>query len=111
MKKIFVIAGNYNQFVDWCRDIAVSPHSPLVKYIAEGEGQIALSGTRNPEVISIGTYRQRKDFQELEILVRSRTYPEIKIVYVDKPVESKPVKPMEFLGELTRKIAWRTAPV
>lgn len=107
MKKIYVIAGNYREFADWCQANWVSPHSPLVQHVSEGQGMQALRGTLNPEVICIGTYRQRKDFFELENIVRERTRPAVQIVYVDKPEEPK--KPVEFVQEFARKVAWRIA--
>jgi hypothetical protein len=108
MKKIYVIAGTFDQFVDWCRENMVSKNSPLVCYIPEGQGREILSGTMNPEIVCQGTFRQRRDFFELEALVRDCTKPQTEIVYVEVPEKPKPVK---FVEEFTRKIAWRVRTV
>lgn len=105
MKKIYVIAGNYREFESWCQEKLVSRHSPLVHYVSEGQGPQAFYGTVSPEVVCVGTYRKRKDFFELENIVRERTRPVVQIVYVDKPEEPK--KPVEYVQEFARKIAWQ----
>jgi len=104
MKPIFVIAGNHREFHFWCNENRVSSSSPLVKYIPEGEGNRVLFGIKNPEIVCFGTYNQRKDFRELENLVREKTRVEVqvKIVYVEPPK-----KKVEFVGECFRKVSWR----
>jgi hypothetical protein len=79
MKKTYIIAGNYNEFRTWCLYHKVSTGSPLVEYIPEGQGEKILRGLRNPEVEVIGTYRDRKDFSELENVVRIVCRPEVTI--------------------------------
>ena len=104
MKPIFVITGNFREFNAWCLEKRVSASSPLVKFIPEGEGCKILSGIKNPEITVFGSYNQRKDFLELENLIREKTHVEVhvKIVYVEPPK-----KPIEFVGECFRKVSWR----
>lgn len=115
MRKIYVIAGNYREFSNWCLENKVSTSSPLVEYVStEGAGLRTIS-RNNPEIICIGTYRQRRDFEELEHVIRERTRPVVQIVekpvyvYVEKPAEPK--KPVEYVQEFARKIAWRVVTI
>ena len=106
MKKFYVIAGNYDQFVDWCSKNRVSSSSPLVSYVS---GPECLLGLQNPEVIVTGTYRERKDFQELDSVVRDVCRPaQPQLVYVEVPVKPKPVeKPMVFFQMAGRLVNWQ----
>jgi len=64
-----VVAGNYRQFVDWCKAQGFSPHSREVRYIDQ---PWKARGYHNAEVIKVGTYYQRKDiFELLEALDRT----------------------------------------
>ena len=105
MKPIFVIAGNSREFSNWCLENRVSASSPLVRFIGDGEGPKILSGIKNPEIVCFGTYNRRRDFRELENLVREKTRVEVqmKIVYVEPPK-----KTLEFVGEGFRKVQWRS---
>ena len=104
MNPVFVIAGNSREFNNWCLEKRVSASSPLVKFIPEGMGLQILSGIKNPKIVAFGTYSQRKDFFELNNLIREKTRPEVhmKIVYVDPPKKIE-----EFTGKYIRKVSWR----
>jgi len=89
----YVIAGNYNQFAEWCREKRVSTSSPLVVYVGENDGR-KLHGLRYPEIVCIGTFRDRRDIEEMEMLVQRATRPEPEIIYVPTPVQAPAVKDM-----------------
>jgi hypothetical protein len=57
-----VVAGNWRQFSDWCREAGVSPHSRSVVYATA----TSLRGRRNVDVIRTGTWEERPDLQEIE---------------------------------------------
>jgi hypothetical protein len=61
-QKTAVIAGNYRQFTDWCREHEVSPHSPQVIYATSQ----SLRGRRNVKVERTGTWYERDDLREIE---------------------------------------------
>jgi hypothetical protein len=103
MKKTYVIAGNNHEFEAWCIEKRVAPSSPLVQYIPEFDGPKILSGIKNPEIICFGAYNRRRDFRELERLVREKSRPEVRIVYVQAP---KLEKKLEVVSEY-RKVFWR----
>ena len=73
MNRTFVIANGFSQFRSWCRENKVSPDSPLVCYIADGEAD-KLRGIRNPTVVYYGTYYERKDFFDIKEFVQLRTH-------------------------------------
>ena len=72
MNITYVVAGNYGEFVSWCRDMEVSPMSPLVKYIGENDHD-KLQGIENPRVVYYGSWWDRKDLISLTSLIASRT--------------------------------------
>jgi hypothetical protein len=103
MKKFYVIAGNYNQFVDWCAQNRVSHSSPLVSFVT---GPECLRGLHNPEIVVTGTYRERKDFHELNMIVRDVCRPpEPQIVYVEVPAKPKPVVLLSMMSG--RLVNWQ----
>jgi len=106
--KTYVIAGNYDQYVNWCREYRVSPSSPLVCYIAERDGERTLAGIRNPEIVCVGTYRDRRDFRELEMLIRDRNRPmEPKVVYIEVPAKPVPKPRVSFVQVGSRICNWQ----
>jgi len=107
MEKTYVIAGNYREFCTWCQDMLVSKSSPLVYYIEEFGGPRVLRGLRGANIICIGTYRSRKDYDELSAVVREAVSPEIKIVY--KRVEVEPMKETTSPADGGRKVLWEEA--
>ena len=103
MKPLYIIAGNSREFEQWCLENRVAPSSPLVSYVSDAN---RLRGLRNPEIVSTGTYRTRKDFHELNSIVRNVCKPEEpKIVYVEVPVKPKPVVFLHTFG--SRLVNWQ----
>jgi hypothetical protein len=97
---IYVIAGNRSEFDEWCRSNMVSSHSPLIRYVGEGQGDM-LRGLRNPNIIPYGSYHERRDFIELEELIRTLNRPiGPQIIYV----EVEPPKRVMILNELRDRI-------
>jgi hypothetical protein len=101
IKKIYVIAGNPREFAQWCHEKLVSPHSPLVCYV---EGVQSLKGLRDPTLVTYGTYYNRKDYGDLENLVRYICRPpKPSIVYVEMPPKPPILTPIS--GK--RFVAWK----
>jgi hypothetical protein len=65
-RKVAVIAGSYDQFLHWCREQAVSPHSPDVLYATPE----SLRGRSDLEVRRVGTWAERRDLAEIENVLR-----------------------------------------
>ena len=105
MKPTYIIAGNFNEFAQWCREKMVSSSSPLVKYISENEGPQVLAGIKNPEIICFGTYNKRRDVRELENIVRERSQTEVRVV--EKIIyREPPKKKVKYIGGYFRKVLW-----
>ena len=108
MAYIFVIAGNVREFHEWCRKNMISHQSPLVCYIGEGEGYHRLQGQHNPQIVPYGTYRDRRDFYELEDLARNLSRaaaPQLVYVEVERP--KKIPKPPVFEEAEPRLVNWQ----
>ncbi len=61
-----VIAGNYHQFVSWCRDQGISPGRHDVLYATPER----LRGRNDVEVLRVGTWYERDDLREIEDVLR-----------------------------------------
>ena len=60
---ILVIAGNYRQFVYWCREHEISPSdTKRVRYVSEPH--VVLGRHGNPYV-TVGTFYGRRDMSEI----------------------------------------------
>lgn len=106
MKKVYVIAGRYNEFEEWCQEKKISTHSPLVEYVSEGMGHM-LRGLQQPEILVIGTYRNRKDFRELTEIVRvvSRSpEPMVKIIYIEKETPKPIFNPFQSFRKVALEV-------
>jgi hypothetical protein len=104
MEKIYVIAGNAKEFNFWCNENKVSPHSPLVSYVHDVN---CLRGLRNPRIEVYGTYRARKDKEELDEVVRHACRPpEPKVIYVNAPIIPRVEKQRTFSTVEKRAINW-----
>jgi hypothetical protein len=57
-----VVAGDYRQFCDWCREQGADPRSPEVLYATP----TSLRGRRLVAVEYTGTWYQREDLREIE---------------------------------------------
>jgi len=55
-KKLFVYAGNYSEFTDWCTNHNLSIHNSKIKYISS---DITLRGAKNYYYVKYGTWRDR----------------------------------------------------
>lgn len=62
--KILVLAGNHNQFKDWCAEHRVSPHNPSVRYVSGGHVLRGYHDAKNVKLIKYGTWYMRGDIQE-----------------------------------------------
>jgi hypothetical protein len=70
MNRIYVLAGNYQEFLNYCREREISPNSPLIKYISD---EHTLRGIQNPQVEYYGTYVYRRDFHDIKQMIYMRT--------------------------------------
>lgn len=61
MDKTLVFAGNYNQYLAYCREHNVSPLR--ASYITSPE---QIQGLRNPIVVRVGSYALREDASRIE---------------------------------------------
>lgn len=58
-----ILAGTYQQFLNWCKENMVSPLSRDVFYIADRD---SLLGLHDVEVIKYGTWYERTDLEDIE---------------------------------------------
>jgi hypothetical protein len=61
-RRTAVIAGNYQQFIYWCREQGISPHSRQVIYASPER----LRGYSNLAIERVGTWYERDDIREIE---------------------------------------------
>lgn len=62
-KPILVIAGDYRQYVFWCREHEISPNDRRrVRYVRDWQD---LRGRRGNPYITVGTFYQRRDMAEI----------------------------------------------
>jgi len=61
-----VIAGNYREYLDWCREQGITPHDRGVFYATP----LSLRGRGNLAVVRTGSWRGRDDLDEIERLLR-----------------------------------------
>lgn len=65
----FILAGNLNEFFEWCRLNNENPHlGNRVRFLHDKD---LLMGRINPEVIRYGTYYKRKNADEILDYVES----------------------------------------
>jgi hypothetical protein len=68
--KVYVLAGNHQQFIYWLRQ-----HYEMLKYkeYVYISGPEVLLGTRNPKVVYYGSWIDRKDVNDIMDTIRSRS--------------------------------------
>ena len=66
-----ILAGNYRQFLDWCKEEGVDPRTRSIRYIHDVH---SILGMRDYEVIRYGTYYERKDFNDIEDEIKATSY-------------------------------------
>jgi hypothetical protein len=57
-----VIAGNYQQFGNWCRYSQVNPRSGMVRYVSN---EFNIRGLIDFDVVYTGLYAERRDFERI----------------------------------------------
>jgi hypothetical protein len=57
-----VIAGNYKQYVDWCREQEISPRTGDAFYATPE----SLRGRNEVRTVRTGTWQERDDLREIE---------------------------------------------
>ena len=63
----YVLAGNYVQFVNYCRSIGRSHHDPAFRYLHDERDLRGLH--HRPNVIRVGTWQDRHDLRDIELLL------------------------------------------
>lgn len=66
--KPFILAGSYQQYRDYCREVGINPHTGAI-YVSSFK---RLLGYRNRLVIKVGTWWRRDDLWEIEERLRSQ---------------------------------------
>jgi hypothetical protein len=71
----YVLAGNHAQFLHWCRENDIDPRHEAVHVHAS-----SLTGVHFPitDFVKVGTWRQRKDIDDLRHYVRAAIWPPTK---------------------------------
>lgn len=68
--RVYVLAGNYQQFGQWCSDRKISRYDRRVRYIA---GRADLLGAHQGMwYIKVGTWEDRRDIEEIRDVLRTR---------------------------------------
>lgn len=64
LRHIYVIAGNYREFVHWCKDNHLTPRSPIVTYIQDCTRirGYHIEESKGDKVVLYGTYEGRMDW-------------------------------------------------
>lgn len=65
-RRCAVIAGNYREFTDWCREQGISPRDPGVLYATPE----SLRGHNDVEVRRTGSWAERDDLADIEDVLR-----------------------------------------
>lgn len=68
---VYIVAGNYHEFIRYCQSKGVDPTYFYVQYVISIE---CLRNTVNPFVIFTGTCDKRKDIIKIRDLVLARTF-------------------------------------
>ncbi len=72
MEVTVVIAGNYSEFSEWCKNIGINIKNPLIRYIEQDTGIFTLYGYRDLNVAYVGTYYKRNDISDIEKFIATR---------------------------------------
>lgn len=76
LRYIYVIAGNYREFMHWCMDNHLSPHDRRVKYIQDFTRLMGvhIEESKGDKVVLYGTYEGRMDWSVMaeELSIRWR---------------------------------------
>jgi hypothetical protein len=63
---ILVIAGNYRQFVFWCREHNIDPRNTRkAVFLGENDSARRIQGRHGNPYIKIGTFYERRDLLEV----------------------------------------------
>lgn len=69
-ERLYVLAGNYHQFADWCARQGISRHDRRVRYIGS---PVDLWGSpRGLRYVKVGTWEDRRDLSEITELLHTR---------------------------------------
>ena len=108
--KIFVIAGNWNEFEYYTRDKMLNSTSYV--YVANSD---ALRGHQDIHGVFIGSWRERKDIVEILDALITRTtntdvikdlYKQVKVISSPISVTYKPYNTSRTIKELQDEIAY-----
>jgi hypothetical protein len=65
--RIYVIAGNYREFIIWCSDNHLSRNDPRLVYVQDFTKMMGLriEEAKGDKVVLYGTYESRMDWPEM----------------------------------------------
>jgi hypothetical protein len=64
---VLVVAGDYRQFVHWCRQNDINPRGREARYVADWN---SIRGRRGNPYVTVGTYYARRDLAEIREALR-----------------------------------------
>jgi hypothetical protein len=76
LRRIYVIAGNYREFVHWCQDNHLKRHDPVVRYVSDFSKLrgFHIEESKGDKVVLYGTFESRMDWplmaEELKVVWR-----------------------------------------
>jgi len=64
LRRIYVIAGNYREFIYWCKDNRLSRNDPMVRYVSDFSKLMGaiIEESKGDKVVLYGTYESRMDW-------------------------------------------------
>lgn len=64
LRRIYVIAGNYREFINWCRENHFKQHDPQVRYIQDCTKLMGvhIEESLGDKVVLYGTFESRMDW-------------------------------------------------
>lgn len=75
-RRVAVVAGNYRQYVTWCRDNGEPLRGGSVFYATvESLGRVSLGSVSRVEVVRTGTWQERRDLADIEALLAAANRP------------------------------------
>ena len=74
IRRIYVVAGNYREFMIWCQDNHLSRNDPKVRYVQDFSRLrgLYIEESKGDRVVLYGTYEGRMDWPEMVDELRTR---------------------------------------
>ncbi|HET7110225.1 MAG TPA: hypothetical protein VFI41_05095 [Gemmatimonadales bacterium] len=75
IRRIYVIAGTWGEFMGWCHDNDISRNDPRVRFVSDFSklyGVPDIEESKGDKVVLYGTYRARYDWPEMAEVLATR---------------------------------------